>query len=175
LSGVCREELIKTSEQLRVTSFMPLVAHEAGKLAFGNRFTADDLVQEGILAAIFALESYDPGRGSVNGYVRACARNRMISYLRRNGHEYPMDDETLDVHLSVEDSGIHARDNQEIVEERETLYALLGKLSPFEAKTLDAYLKGGGISGAAEIMGCGRKKVDNALQRIRSKARTPVI
>jgi RNA polymerase sporulation-specific sigma factor len=151
---------------------VPLVTKEALKLAFGNSFTADDLVQEGIIAAIAALETYDPGRGSVDGYVRACARNRMISYLRRNGHESPMEDEALYYRIDTAARTDSApAGQQEAIEKREALRALLDKLSPFEASVLDSYLKEGGVSRAAEMMKCGRKKVDNALQRIRNKAR----
>jgi RNA polymerase sporulation-specific sigma factor len=156
----------------RIASFMPILTSEARKLAFGNRFTADDLVQEGVLAAISALESYDPDRGSVYGYIRTCAKNRMISYLRRNGHESPVEDEVLDKRMkSTEGDGRHPGESQELIEKREALYALLDQLSRFESEVLDAYLRGGSISGAVIILECGRKKVDNALQRIRQKAR----
>ena len=151
---------------------MPLVTKEALKLAFGNSFTVDDLVQEGIIAAISALETYDPGRGSMDGYVRACARNRMISYLRRNGHESPMEDEALYYHINTAArGGSGSTGQQDAIEKREALRSLLNKLSPFEASVLDSYLKEGGVSRAAEVMKCGRKQVDNALQRIRNKAR----
>jgi RNA polymerase sporulation-specific sigma factor len=159
-------------ESPHVASFIPIVAQEARKLAYGNSFTAEDLAQEGIIAAMFALESFDPGRGTLGGYVRTCARNRMISYLRRNGHESPMEDDALDAHLLAADATSKQNIQEEILEKREELYDLLKRLSPFEAETLGAYLKGGGVSGAARVMRCDRKKVDNALQRIRSKARS---
>ena len=146
---------------------MPILEREARKLAYGNNFTADDLIQEGALAVMSALDSYDPDRGNLCGYIRTCARNRMISYLRRNGHESPMEDEALNGHLSTESSG---KQNDSIYM-RDALYSLLDTLSLFEASVLQAYLRSGSLSGAAEILGCGRKKVDNALQRIRQKAR----
>jgi RNA polymerase sigma factor (sigma-70 family) len=155
----------------RVTSFVPLVTREARKLAYGNNFTADDLIQEGILAAMSAMSSYDPGRGSMEGYIRVCARNRMISYLRRNGHESPTDDEALDAHMRAARPRGQSS-HQEALEEREALYDLLGKLSAFETKVLEAYIRHGGVTDAAEAMGCPRKKVDNALQRVRNKARS---
>jgi RNA polymerase sigma factor (sigma-70 family) len=153
-------------------SFMPILAREARKLAYGNNFTADDLVQEGVIAAISALESYDPERGNINGYVRVCARNRMISYLRHNGHEYPMDDEALDECMRRSDGGTVSAAHAEMAEKRDALRALESRLSAFEESVLRAYIEGGGISGAVRILKCGRKKVDNALQRIRGKARS---
>jgi RNA polymerase sporulation-specific sigma factor len=161
----------ETSDFPCIASFMPVLTREARKLAYGNAFTADDLIQEGVLAAISALESYDPDRGSLGGYVRICARNRMISYLRRNGHESPTEDGILDERISGGAGAENSGERQEMIERREILRALLDRLSPFEADVLDAYLRGAGLSGASKILGCDRKKVDNALQRIRHKAR----
>jgi RNA polymerase sporulation-specific sigma factor len=166
--------LIETNappELSRLDSFMPILASEARKLAYGNNFTADDLVQEGVLAVISALGSYDPKRGNINGYVRVCARNRMISYLRRNGHERPMDDDELDERMRRSDGGTASDSQSKTAEERDELLALRARLSAFEESVLFAYIDGGGIPGAVKILKCGRKKVDNALQRIRRKAR----
>jgi RNA polymerase sporulation-specific sigma factor len=150
---------------------MPILAHEARRLSYGNSFTADDLIQEGVLAAMAALESFDPARGNLQGYVRTCARNRMISYLRRNGHESPMDEEALDERLSS-GAGFPGADGPGDAEGmREAMPALYERLSHFESEVLDAYLKSGSVSGAARIAGCSRKKADNAMQRVRQKAR----
>ena len=154
----------------RMSSVMPILTSEARKLAAGNSFTADDLIQEGALAVISAMESYDPGRGDLRGYIRACARNRMISYLRRNGREAPVEDEALGERIRLETGG-EAAGPQSMMERREALLALVGSLSPFELEALNAYLRSGSLSGATEILRCDRKKVDNALQRIRRKAR----
>ena len=150
-----------------ITSFMPILEQEARRLAYGNNFTVDDLIQEGALAMMSALDSYDPDRGNLSGYIRTCARNKMISYLRRNGHESPMEDEALSERLGSESS----REPYDSIYIREALYSLLDQLSGFETNVLHAYLKSGSVSGATGILGCGRKKVDNALQRVRQKAR----
>jgi RNA polymerase sporulation-specific sigma factor len=150
---------------------MPILEQEARKLAYGNSFTADDLIQEGALAVMSALGSYNPDRGSIGGYIRACARNRMISYLRRNGHESPMEDEALGERLNLGRVPENSGGPHDVIYMREALYSLLDQLSELEAEVLHAYLRGGSVSGAREILGCGRKKVDNALQRIRQKAR----
>jgi RNA polymerase sporulation-specific sigma factor len=152
-----------------VPSFMPILKWEARKLSYNNSFTAEDLVQEGVVAAMRALESYDPARGSMCGYIRICARNRMISYLRRNGREYPVEDETLFERLRPD--GFEDCRPDEIIERREAVFALFSSLSPFERDVLGTYLTCGGVSGVALELGCERKKVDNALQRIRVKAR----
>jgi RNA polymerase sporulation-specific sigma factor len=139
----------ETCEPPGVASFMPILEQEARKLAYGNSFNADDLIQEGVLAVIRALGSYNPTRGKLSGYIRTCARNRMISYLRRNGHEYPMEEEALGERLRSESLG----EPHDPIIMREALYSLLDQLSEFEASALHAYLKSGSVSGAAEILG----------------------
>ena len=96
----------------------------------------------------------------------------MISYLRHNGHEYPMDDEALDECMRRSDGGTVSFSQAEMTEDWDALRALKTRLSAFEESVLRAYIEGGGISGAVGILKCGRKKVDNALQRIRGKARS---
>jgi RNA polymerase sigma factor (sigma-70 family) len=140
---------------------MPAVRQEARKLARGDAFVADDLLQEGAMAVMKALGSYDPSRGGEGCYLRVCARNRMISYLRRGKYEAPMGEYEPEI----------SDGPQGAIEMREAMYALLERLSPFEADVFAAYLEGEGISGIASSMKCGRKKVDNAIQRVRNKAR----
>jgi RNA polymerase sporulation-specific sigma factor len=159
------EDILK----MDVPSFMPILKWEAHKLSYNNSFTAEDLVQEGAIAAIRALESYDPERGSVGGYIRICARNRMISYLRRNGREYPAGDESIFERFNPDGFEDWCPDG--VIERKEAVFALFSSLSPFERDVLGAYLTCGGVSGVALALGCERKKVDNALQRIRVKAR----
>ena len=155
-----------------VPSFMPILEWEAHKLSYNNSFTAEDLVQEGVIAVMRALESYDPERGGVRGYIRICARNRMISYLRRNGREYPAEDESVFERLHSDGFEVCCPDGpDEIIERKEAVFALFSSLSPFERDVLGAYLACGGVSDVALALGCGRKKVDNAMQRIRVKAR----
>jgi RNA polymerase sigma factor (sigma-70 family) len=159
-----------TDADARIASFMPVVRQEARKLAHGDEFVADDLLQEGAMAVMRALGSYDPSRGGEGCYLRVCARNRMISYLRRGRREAPMEEDDLDIN-SAALSDQAAGGPQSAIEMREAMYALLDRLSPFEADVLAAYLEGDGISGIASSMKCGRKKVDNAIQRVRNKAR----
>jgi RNA polymerase sporulation-specific sigma factor len=158
--------------KMDMPSFMPILKWEAHKLSYNNSFTAEDLVQEGVIAAMRALESYDPERGGVRGYIRTCVRNRMISYLRRNGREYPVGDEFIFERLRSDGFEDWCPDGLDgIIERREAIFALFSSLSPFERDVLGAYLTCGGVSDAALALGCERKKVDNALQRIRVKAR----
>jgi RNA polymerase sigma factor (sigma-70 family) len=148
------------------------VIGEARRLSGADSFTREDLAQEGIIAVLHALDAYDPERGSIEGYVRACARNRMISYLRHNRQESPMDEDLLNAKVSDDAAADVGNVQQERIEIDEALSKLLKCLSPFEKSVLHAYLREGSLSKVAQSLVCDRKKVDNALQRIRNKART---
>ncbi|MDR1515370.1 MAG: sigma-70 family RNA polymerase sigma factor [Synergistaceae bacterium] len=155
-----------------IEKYLPVVMREARKLSGNDLFTREDLTQEGIMAALRAMDSYDPARGSLEGYVRTCARNRMISYLRRSWHEYAVDDDILDARVSgsIASNGGFG-EPEERIEINESLSKLIEELSAFEKNVLYAYLSEGSLSGAALLLDCERKKADNALQRIRNKAR----
>ena len=158
-----------------ISLYFPVVSREARRLCAGDRFIGEDLVQEGLIAALKALDSYDPRRGSAVAYVRACARNKMISYLRQNGRvalaPLPEDLDFADSIDPADPLGAQESDPAEALEAKEELSALIECLSPFEQRVLGAYLREGGVTEAAIRLGCSRKKVDNAMQRIRSKAR----
>lgn len=152
----------------QIAGILPIVTRQARLLSKDDRFTREDLVQEGVIAALRALDTFDPERGSLASYIGACARNRMISYLRRGMQESPMDAEKLDARAGVVSEADGAQERLEI---REDLSLLTEGLSDFERTVLDAYLKGGSLAGAVKILRCDRKRADNALQRIRNKAR----
>lgn len=155
----------------QIAAFLPVVMKQARLLSRGDHFTREDLVQEGVIAALGALDTYDPKRGGLAAYIGTCARNRMISYLRRGMQESPMDAEELDAQATEAGAVTRANATQERLEIREALSRLVEGLSDFERTVLDAYLKGGSVAKTVEILGCDRKRVDNALQRIRNKAR----
>lgn len=155
----------------QIAVFLPVVMKQARQLSRGDHFLREDLVQEGVIAALAALDTYDPARGSLAAYIGTCARNRMISYLRRSMQESPMDADELDAQATEAGGVTRANATQERLEIREALSRLVEELSDFERSVLDAYLKGGTVARTVEILGCDRKRVDNALQRIRNKAR----
>lgn len=155
----------------QLSALLPVVIKQARLLSKGDRFTREDLTQEGVIAALTALDTYDPERGSLAAYIGTCARNRMISYLRRGMQESPMDSEKLDEQATEADVLAGAGATQERLEIREDLSRLVENLSDFERAVLSAYLKGGSVAQTVKLLGCGRKRVDNALQRIRGKAR----
>ncbi len=150
--------------QQDLVELAPTILRIARALSPTDTRLREDLVQEGFLGLILASSSYDPERGAFEAFARRCARNRMISFLRKQKPSLSFTDEELE-NLAVE----------LCPEERIDLHlarnSLFSQLSPFEMICLDAYLYAGSIPGAAELLGWEPKKVENAMTRIRGKAR----
>ena len=166
-----RQEGFKTFEdgdskaqEKALVELTPLIRKIARALAPADPRLREDLVQEGFLSLVMASSSYDPGRGPFVAFARRCARNRMISYLRRLRPPLFFTDEEM-AELAFE-----PRPDEEIdlALARNSLFSLL---SPFELACIEAYLYTGSGTGAAELLGWAPKRVENALTRIRGKAR----
>ena len=138
----------------------PLVRGVAGRLSRGGSPFFDDLLQEGFISILKALPKYDVSRGKFTSFAFSCARNGMVSFLRREkARRYVR---VLDP--AEADRGI-ARPVPVLDEE------LLEGLSVMEVAALDAFLHTGSVSASAGLLGWPRKKADNALQRARRKLR----
>lgn len=151
-------------EEKVLVEMTPIIRKIARALAPADPNLREDLVQEGFLSLILASSSYDPARGPLTAFARRCARNRMISYLRRLRPSLSLSDDDMEA-LAFE-----TRPEEEIDLDlaRNSLFNLL---SPFELICMEAYLYTGSVVGAAELLDWAPKKVENALTRIRSKAR----
>jgi len=142
----------------------PMILKIARALAPYDARLREDLAQEGFLGLILASSSYDPERGTFEAFARRCARNRMITFLRKQKTSHSLTDEELE-NLAVEVAP------EERIDLHRARNSLFSRLSPFEMICLDAYLYTGSSAGAAELLGWEPKKVENALTRIRAKAR----
>lgn len=150
---------------LLLVSFHPLIKRNAIDLAGGDTFLFDDLYQEGMVALCRAVVRFESERGAFPSFARQCVRNAMISHLRKKPREVLVDD--FDERMLVD----WARDGFQGVEIRDDLRLLLEVLTPLETAVLDAFLQTGGVASAVRVLGWPRKKVENALSRIRRKHR----
>jgi RNA polymerase sporulation-specific sigma factor len=155
----------KNALSLLLVSFHPLIKGSAGDFAGGDSYLFDDLYQEGMVALCRAVVSFDSKRGAFPALARRCVRNAMISHLRKTPREILVDE------FDESDLAGLAPDGSQDVELRDDLRRLLEVLSPVETAVLDAFLQTGSVASAVKILGWPRKKVDNALMRIRRKYR----
>ena len=141
----------------------------------GAVLEAEDIAQEGMLALLQAVRSYDSSGGlPFRPFAFACITNRMRTFSaaaragkRRSGETMQYDDETfLDSaagSVSLEDAFIRKELIEEYIVKIEQL------LTPLEKKSLSLYLCGYSYKEAAKYLECSVKSVDNAVQRLRTK------
>lgn len=140
----------------------------------GREQTIKDLVQEGMMALLKAVNSYRPDRGAAFAtYAGVCIRHRMLSYIMKDGRasaERVSADE-LDDYLSgkeedIPENVVIAREDYE-----ELFCRIADELSEKEWQVLQLFLAGMSHRQIAERVGSDEKSVNNTMQRVRRKLR----
>lgn len=140
----------------------------------GREQTIKDLVQEGMMALLKAVNSYRPDRGAAFAtYAGVCIRHRMLSYIMKDGRtsaERVSADE-LDDYLSgkeedIPENVVIAREDYE-----ELFCRIADELSEKEWQVLQLFLAGMSHRRIAERVGSDEKSVNNTMQRVRRKLR----
>lgn len=137
---------------------------------------SDDLYQEGMLGLLSAVYAYIPERNtSFSTFSDILVTRKMLSALKSANskknlplREYVSIEDALDLFSTVptpEEALISGEEMEDINRFIEN------GLSKTERKVLKLFLHGLSYCEIAEILDCGEKSVDNALQRIRRKFR----
>ena len=161
-----------------VSAFLPYIRKRAVRIeSVGLAF--DDIVQEGLIGLLNAVDSYDETKGTAfETFAIACIDNRIRSVLRQDARKknqplsnyISMSHESYDERI-MEVSG--SMSPEDFVVLREEVQLLLGRinenLSSFEKDVLALYLEGYSYLAISEILSSNPKSVDNALQRARRK------
>lgn len=149
---------------------------------------SDDLIQEGLIGLFKAVRDYDSAQeASFGTFAQICVTRQLYSAIRASRRKK---------HLPL-NSYISLYDNEEISEEKESeliqiqniastnnpedlvihkesedsfMNELEGNLSELERKVLYLHLLGTDYRTIAKLLGKSPKAVDNALQRIKTKA-----
>ncbi|MBR5539766.1 MAG: sigma-70 family RNA polymerase sigma factor [Clostridia bacterium] len=176
LNDLSDEELAVLARDKNEEAFTRLVSRCSGMLqALSTKYSlgsleSDDLVQEGLLGLMSAVQTYCPSADvTFRTYAYACARNRMISALRRRSgvEATSLDDEDEPLFSSGSDDPASLLVRQEELQQlRERLRA---GLSSLEYHVLMAYLSGFSYREIAQRLDITEKAVDNARQRLRRK------
>lgn len=156
----------KLDELIRLCVFVP---KNALPVAQKLGFEFDDLRQEGVVALLYALHSYDPAFGvGFRTYSSLCIRRRLSSVLRMtnsNRHLSMTDYVPIDEEYSVAEE----RDWLQKLELSDIKERLLCLLSKLEGEVFGLYLGGFSYREIAGKLGKTEKAVGNALQRIKEK------
>jgi len=134
----------------------------------------DDLVQEGMIGLLAAINSYNSEKGAAFGtYAARCINNSVRTALKKFSRlkDIPpssiveLDDEAMDAKtaLSAEDEFLA---KESVFALTEILYE---GLSSFENQVLRLYIMGHTYTEISEKLGKNPKAIDNAIQRIRKK------
>ena len=149
----------------------------------------DDLIQEGMIGLIKAVRDYRPEQGaSFQSFAELCVSRQMYSAIEASKRKKHM---PLNSYVSLYESGETEGDEKKMPlidtiepsweNDPETLYfsreyteafveQLKEQLSPLENHVLYLHLMGTDYRTIAEILEKSPKSIDNALQRIRTKA-----
>ncbi|MGN0404939.1 MAG: sigma-70 family RNA polymerase sigma factor [Bariatricus sp.] len=150
----------------------------------------DDLIQEGMIGLFKAVEDYDPEAGaSFYSFAELCISRQMYSAIKASQRKKHM---PLNSYVSLYTSG-QWEDGKESLPLAETIEAgaesnpeelllnaeyanafeeeLKDQLSKLENRVLYLHLMGMDYLKIAEVMDKSPKAIDNALQRIKGKAR----
>ncbi|MGN0570964.1 MAG: sigma-70 family RNA polymerase sigma factor [Candidatus Fimenecus sp.] len=172
------DELVLSARQGDDTAFarlaaamLPAIRARAAAYACAD-LDAEDLVQEGLLALLSAVHTYQIGaEASFGTYAGVCIRNRMISVLRKvSGGKSVRSQDMVPLDADLPVSALTVEAYGDLREECETLLRRVDtKLSFNERTVLYLFLSGLSYREIAERLGKTPKSVDNALQRVRHK------
>ncbi len=148
----------------------------------------DDLIQEGMIGLIKAVRDFNPEAGqSFSGFAELCVSRQMYSAIASSKRKKHI---PLNSYVSLYDEGNHEDEKAlplidtiepEVENNPETLYfgkesseafieELKGNLSDLENRVLYLHMLGTNYRDIANLLDKSPKTIDNALQRIRTKA-----
>ena len=133
----------------------------------------DDLCQEGLIALLKAISSYDSGRNArFSTFAEVCIVNRMRTVCARAAKAPAVCDNIDDLGeevLSESETPESIYLNKEFFSELRD--AIESELSGTERQVFDMVMRGASYRETAEKLGKSEKSVDNAVQRARRKIR----
>lgn len=165
--------------------FKELVRNKA-RLFYLSGGDSDDLIQEGMIGLYKAVRDYEPGRSSFGAFAAMCIERQLSTAVRRSLRDKnrPLNGYISFGFKSAEEDGggevierlASDSQNPEAIyidneDARATLEMIERKLSGFEQRVLRPYIAGKTYDEIATSLSIDSKAVDNAVQRIKRKAR----
>ena len=172
------DTIIQEAKRGNPTAIEQLVSDFKGLVrSLANRFylvggDKDDLLQEGMLGLIHAINGYDESKGSFPSFVELCVLRQILDAVKRDSavkqkplYNYVNLDATKDW---TDGSNPLERLLQKEYAEK-VARVIAEKLSPWERKVVTLFSEGYSYEDVAAITGKSVKAVDGALQRARRK------
>jgi len=177
-------ENIEEANDIVMNKYYPLVVSIVNKLEkhIDNcGLDRNDLIQEGMVGLSHAVDTFSELEDTVfYTYAKKCVERRVISAIvsaHRKKHKILNESISYDDPIIVNDrllkdsisdplNIILSTDNEAKIESK-----LRAKLTPFETEVFELMIAGCSNKEMTEILNIEYKQVDNAIQRIRSKAK----
>jgi len=164
--------------------FYPRLRALASKY-FGHGADRDDFMQEAYVGFAKAVRDYQDGKSSFIAFAVLCVQRQLITFLKtlnRKKHTHFNQARSLDVALSERqgDLGYTLQDRLGVppsftwldVEAQRDFFGMLReRCTDMERNVLNGYCKGYTYDQIALLYGTNNKSVDNALLRVKKKAR----
>ena len=165
--------------------YKPLVLKRAKAMFLAGGET-DDLIQEGMLGLFKAIRDYDPKRGiPFSSFAQLCVSRQILKAVETSIRKK---NQPLNAYISISDPGDkgenltedllrtdHAVNPEQMMIDTESMEQtkekVMRSLSSLEAQVLKLHLMGYDYHAIARRLNRSEKTIDNALQRIRQKAR----
>lgn len=154
-----------------VARYLPLVRSRVSSILATTSLEHDDCVQEGLIAFLAAVNSFDFKSSAFSTYLRICVDRVLISLIRRENTKNKIPDSLV---IGLEDTDCDEPNTPEsLVLEREKVSELVNKLkselSDLEFSVLNEYLAGLSHREISKKLSVSEKAVNNAITRIRRK------
>ncbi len=177
-------ENIEEANDIVMNKYYPLVVSIVNKLEkhIDNcGLDRNDLIQEGMVGLSHAVDTFSEHEDTVfYTYAKNCVERRVISAIvsaHRKKHKILNESISYDDPIIVNDrllkdsisdplNIILSTDNEAKIESK-----LRAKLTPFETEVFELMIAGCSNKEMTELLNIEYKQVDNAIQRIRSKAK----
>lgn len=132
--------------------------------------TCEDASQEGMIGLFKAVMTYDEGKGKFSAYAYACIKAAILDAVKAASREKnkPLNNY---IPLDKTENLVAEEDVTEDIGGRQLMERIREGLSGAEEKIFQLWAEGLSYAEIAAELGKSVKYVDNALQRIRKKAR----
>lgn len=152
-------------------SYAPLVESMVLSFEKSGAGSRSDLLDEAYRALLKAVISFDDKKRGISFglYAKICIRNALISYRRATLSRERKEKRTAEKVRS--DSSNRKNPVFSGLDTDEIMDKMKKELSAYEFRVLKSYADGSSISRIAEETGRGERSVNNALYRIRRKAK----
>lgn len=172
------DTLIQEAKQGNPDALEQLVSDFKGLVrALANRFylvggNKDDLLQEGMIGLMHAINCYDDSKGTFPSFAKLCILRQILDAVKRDSavkQKALRDYENLDEMQDLPDGSNPLDSLLQKEYAQKVAQILVDKLSPLEKKVVTLFSQGYSYEDVAKLLDKSIKSVDGALQRARKK------